>query len=139
MTFEEAKALLADMRAAKRRSNVIKARIADLESDYASIQSSLGGDGTHGGVMQSRVEQLALRVAAEREKHMAALEELFTLEDRLSDAIDTLDFDEREVILSCYFDGNPNWKVGEAIGCSPETVKRRKRRAIHKISQILQS
>lgn len=137
MTFEQAKTLLTDMRAAKRRANAIKARIADLESDYASIQSSLGGDGTYGGTVQSRVEQLALRVAEERERHMAALEAYFALEDRLAASIDTLDPMERDVIIGCYMDGRRNWEVGEEVGYSVETIKRYKRRAIKKMSPIL--
>lgn len=38
MTFNEAKTILSNMRAAKRRANAIKARIADIEGDYASIR-----------------------------------------------------------------------------------------------------
>lgn len=139
MTFEEAKKLLADLRAAKRRANAIKSRIADIEGDYASIQSSLGGDGTHGGITQSRVEQLALRVQEEREKHMLALEAYFALEDKLSDALDTLEPIERDIIIGCYMDGKYNWQIGEIQHCSVETIKRHKRKAIIKISKFLQS
>lgn len=137
MTFEQAKNLLADMRAAKRRANAIKSRIADIESDYASIQSSLSGDGFHGGITQSRVEQLALRMQEEHEKHIRALEAYFALEDKLADALDTLDPIERDVIVGCYMDGKPNWQVAQDVGYSVETVKRRKRRATKKIAQLL--
>ncbi len=137
MTFEEAKKLLSDMRAAKRRANAIKARIADIESDYASIQSSLGGDGTHGGITQSRVEQLALRVQEEREEHIRALETYFALEDKLSDALDTLEPIERDIIIGCYMDGKCNWQVGELVGLEERTVRRHKRKALQKIADML--
>lgn len=135
MTYEEARDLLSDMRAAKRRANAIKARIADIESDAESIQSALNNSGVSGGAMRSRVEELALKIETEREKHMAALEAYFALEDKLAEVIDTLEPIERDVILGCYLDGKPNWKVGDDIGYSPETVKRRKRSAIEKIAQ----
>lgn len=137
MTFEEAKSLLQDMRAAKRRANALKARIAHLESDSDSIRSSLGGDGTHGGITQSRVEQLALRIEAEREKHMAALEAYFELEDKLAEAIDTLDPTEKEVIVSFYMDGNRNWEVGQIVGYDLRTIIRKKNSAIKKIADKL--
>ncbi|MCM1237741.1 MAG: hypothetical protein NC489_47365 [Ruminococcus flavefaciens] len=138
MTFEEAKSLLSDMRAAKRRANAIKARIADLESDYASIQSALKGNGMpSGNTVGSRVEELALRVETEREKHMAALEKYFALEDKLASAIDMLEPMEREVILAFYLDGKPNWKVGESVGLEERTVRRRKRKAIQKIAEYM--
>ncbi|MDE6397856.1 MAG: hypothetical protein K2L51_00890 [Clostridiales bacterium] len=137
MTFEEAKKLLTDLRAAKRRANAIKARIADLESDYDSIQSSLGGDGTHSSMPASRVEQGALRVQEEREKHILALETYFSIEDKLADALDTLEPIERDIIVGCYMDGKYNWQVGESVGYSIESVKIFKRRAIKKIANSL--
>ncbi len=54
MTYEEARSLLSDMRAAKRRANAIKARIADIESDAESINSALNNSGVSGGIMHSR-------------------------------------------------------------------------------------
>lgn len=137
MTYEEAKKLLADLRAAKRRANAIKERIADLESDYASIQSSLGGDGTHGGITQSRVEQLAIRVQEEREKHMLALETYFALEDKLSDALDTLEPIERDIIIGCYMDGKCNWQVAQDVGYDIRTIIRKKKSALKKISDSI--
>ena len=138
MTFEEARNLLAQMRAAKRRANLLKARISDLESDAESIRSALGGEGMPTGVaIRSRVEELAIRIETEREKHMAALEEYFAVEDKLSFAIDTLTPDEKEIILMFYLDGKRNWQVAETVHYSIETVKRHKRRAIRKISQLL--
>lgn len=138
MTFEEAKKLLSDLRAAKRRANAIKARIADLESDATSIQSALSGNGmTSGDTMRSRVEELAIKVESEREKHMLALEAYFAIEDKLADALDTLEPIERDIIIGCYMDGKYNWQVGESIGYSVESVKIYKRRAIRKIADNL--
>lgn len=137
MTYEEARNLLADMRAAKRRANAIKARIADIESDAQSISSALNNSGVSGGIMRSRVEDLALKVETEREKHMAALEAYFALEDKLAAAIDTLEPLEKEIILAFYLDGKPNWKVGEAVGLEERTVRRYKRKATQKIADIL--
>ena len=138
MTFIEAKEMLSDMRAAKRRANAIKARIADLESDAESIQSALSGNGIPtGNAMTSRVEELALRIETEREKHIAALETYFAIEDKLAAAIDTLDPLEREVILAFYLDGKPNWRVGEIIGLEERSVRRYKRKAIQKIADNL--
>ena len=125
MTFIEARDLLSDMRAAKRRANAIKARIADLESDAESIQSALSGNGIPtGNAMTSRVEELALRIETEREKHIAALETYFAIEDKLAAARDTLGPLEREVILAFYLDGKPNWMVGEIIGLEERSVRR---------------
>lgn len=137
MTYQEARELLSDMRAAKRRANAIKARIADIESDAESIQSALNNSGVSGGAMRSRVEELALKVETEREKHMAALEEYFALEDKLAAAIDTLDPMEKEVILGCYMEGKANWKVGEMVGLEERTVRRYKSRATQKIAEML--
>lgn len=135
MTFEEAKSLLQDMRAAKRRANAIKARIADLESDAESIQSALSGNGIPtGNAMTSRVEELALRIETEREKHIAALETYFAIEDKLAAAIDTLDPLEREVILAFYLDGKSLWRIAELTNYSRETVCRKKNVAIRKIA-----
>lgn len=139
MTFEEAKSLLMDMRAAKRRANAIKARIADLESDAESISSALSGGMPSGNAMKSRVEELALRIESEREKHIAALEAYFRIEDKLSAAVDMLDPLEKDIIIGCYMEGKTNWKVGEAVGYSMETVKRKKRSAIKKIASQLSS
>lgn len=137
MTFEVAKKLLADLRAAKRRANAIKARMADIESDYASIQSSLGGDGFHGGITQSRVEQLALRVQEEREEHIRALETYFALEDKLSDALDTLEPIERDIIIGCYMDGKCNWQVAQDVGYEKRNVQYIKVRAIKKLADSI--
>lgn len=138
MTFDETKNLLLDLRAAKRRANAIKARIADLESDYESIQSALGGDGLpHGTSVSSRVEKLAIRVAAERERHMAALEAYFAIEDRLAFALETLSPLEQDIIVGCYMDGKCNWKVGRDVGLEERSIRRYKSKAIHKISEML--
>ncbi len=137
MTYEEARSLLSDMRAAKRRANAIKARIADIESDAESINSALNNSGVSGGIMRSRVEELAVKIETEREKHIVALEKFFELEDKLSAAIDTLEPIEKEIILAFYLDGKPNWKVGEIVGFEERTVKRYKSKAIKKISDIL--
>ncbi len=137
MTYEEARNLLADMRAAKRRANAIKARIADIESDAQSISSALNNSGVSGGAMRSRVEELALRIETEREKHMAALEAYFVLEDKLAIAIDTLEPIEKEVILAFYLDGKSLWKIAELTNYSKETVCRKKSYAIHKIADLL--
>lgn len=137
MTFEEAKKLLADLRVAKRRANAIKSRIADIEGDYASIQSSLGGDGTHGGITQSRVEQLAIRVQEEREKHMLALESYFAIEDKLASALDTLEPIERDIIIGCCMDGKYNWQVAQDVGYEKRNVQYIKVRAIKKLADSI--
>lgn len=135
MTVEEAKSLLMDMRAAKRRANAIKARIADLESDADSISSALNNSGIVGGEMRSRVEQLAIKVETEREKHVAALEAYFALEDKLAAAIDTLEPTEKEIIIGCYMDGKCNWQVAQEVGYERRNVQYIKSRAIKKISE----
>ena len=138
MTFEEARNLLAQMRAAKRRANMLKARIADLESDAESIRSALGGEGfPTGSSIRSRVEELAIRIETEREKHMAALEKYFAIEDKLSSAIDTLTDDEKEIILMFYLDGRRNWQIGNCVGYEIRNVQYIKKRAIEKIAQKL--
>lgn len=138
MTFEEARNLLAQMRAAKRRANLLKARIADLESDAESIRSALGGEGfPTGSSIRSRVEELAIRIEAEREKHMAALEEYFAVEDKLVGAINTLEPRERDIIESCYIDGKYNWQVAQDLYLGLRSVERKKAVAIKKISKIL--
>lgn len=135
MTYLEVRNLLADMRAAKRRANAIKARIADIESDAESINSALSNSGVSGGAMRSRVEELAIKIESEREKHIAALETYFALEDKLSEALDTLDPIERDVIIGCYLDGKTNWKVAQELGYEERTIRRKKNRAIEKISK----
>lgn len=134
MTYEEARQLLSDMRAAKRRANAIKARIADIESDAESIQSALNNSGVSGGVMRSRVEELAVKIETEREKHMQALEAYFALEDKLAAAIDTLEPMEKEVIIGCYLDGKYNWQIAQVVGYTDRNVKYIKQRAIKKIA-----
>lgn len=135
MTFEEAKALLLDMRAAKRRANAIKRRVAELESDYDSIQSALSGDGLpHGSAIVSRTEQLALRVASEREKHLQALEAYFAIEDKLAAAIESLSPTEQEIIICCYQEGKYNWQVAQEMGYTERNIRYIKRAAINKIA-----
>lgn len=135
MTYLEVRSLLADMRAAKRRANAIKARIADIESDAESINSALNNSSVSGGAMRSRVEELAIKIESEREKHIAALETYFALEDKLSAALDFLDPIERDVIIGCYLDGKTNWKVAQELGYEERTIRRKKNRAIEKISK----
>lgn len=137
MTFEETRALLLDLRAAKRRANAIKARLSDLESDAESINSALNGGMPSGNIMRSRVEELALRIESEREKHIAALEAYFLIEDQLSEALETLDPIERDVIIGCYMDGKSNWKVAQSIGYEERTIRRKKSKAIQKIASKL--
>lgn len=138
MTYEEAKSLLADMRAAKRWANTLKARIADLESDYACIRSSLSGDGLpHGNMKESRVEQMAIRVAAEREKHIAALEVYFALEDKLAVAIEMLDPIEQEIILGYYLDGKSNWRLARDLNYDERTIRRKKNKAIQILMDLV--
>lgn len=137
MTFEETRDLLIDLRAAKRRANAIKRRIADLESDRASIQSALAGGMPHGNEFYSRVESLAVRIETERERHMAALQAYFDIEDKLAAAVESLEPTEREIILGCYLDGKPIWKVADEVGYSERNVKYIKNRAINKISKII--
>ena len=138
MTFEEAKALLLDMRAAKRRANAIKRRVAELESDYDSIQSALSGDGLpHGSAIVSRTEQLALRVASEREKHLLALEAYFAIEDMLAAAIESLSPTEQEIIICCYQEGKYNWQVAQELYLGLRTVERKKNEIINKVAELL--
>jgi len=137
VTFEEAKDLLLDMRAAKRRANAIKKRIADLETDRDSIQSALTGGMPHGNEFYSRVESLAIRIETEREKHIQALEAYFALEDKLAEAVQMLDPIEQDVIIGCYMDGKCNWQVAQELYLGLRTVERKKVLAVKKISQIL--
>lgn len=137
MTYLEVRNLLSDMRAAKRRAHSIKARIADLESDAESINSALNNSGVSGGSMRSRVEELAIKIESEREKHISALETYFALEDKLSAALDSLDPIERDVIIGCYMDGKTNWKVAQDVGYEKRNLQYIKSRAIKKISEKL--
>lgn len=136
MTYQEVRSLLADMRAAKRRANAIKARIADIESDAESINSALSNSGVSGGAMRSRVEELAIKIESEREKHIAALETYFALEDKLSAAVDSLSEIEKEIILAYYFDGKSNTQIAYATNYSIETVCRKKSSATRKITRF---
>ncbi len=137
MTYEEARDLLSDMRAAKRRAQAIKARIADLEDDAVNINSSLGGDITHGGISQSRVEQLVIRIESEREKYITVLEAYFKRKDILMAAIDMLEPMEKEIILAFYMDNKPLWKIAKLVNYSIETVCRKKNSGIRKIADFL--
>lgn len=134
MTFEETRDLLIDLRAAKRRANAIKRRIADLESDRASIQSALAGRMPHGNEFYSRVESLALRIETERERHMAALQAYFDIEDKLAAAVALLDPIEQDIIIGCYMDGKQNWKVADEVGYDVRHLIRKKNKAIRDIS-----
>ena len=134
MTFEETRDLLIDLRAAKRRANAIKRRIADLESDRASIQSALAGGMPHGNEFYSRVESLAVRIETERERHMAALQAYFDIEDRLAAAVALLDPIEQDIIIGCYMDGKQNWKVADEVGYDVRHLIRKKNKAIWDIS-----
>lgn len=137
MTYEEARSLLSDMRAAKRRANAIKARIADIESDAESINSALNNSGVSGGIMRSRVEELAVKIETEREKHIAALEKFFELEDKLAAAIDSLEPIERDVIVGCYLDGKMDWQVWNNIGYEKRNFYYIKKRSIENIAKKL--
>lgn len=134
MTFEDTRDLLIDLRAAKRRANAIKRRIADLESDRASIQSALAGGMPHGNEFYSRVESLALRIETERERHMAALQAYFDIEDKLAAAVALLDPIEQDIIIGCYMDGKQNWKVADEVGYDVRHLIRKKNKAIRDIS-----
>lgn len=134
MTFEETRDLLIDLRAAKRRANAIKRRIADLESDRASIQSALAGGMPHGNEFYSRVESLAVRIETERERHMAALQAYFDIEDKLAAAVALLDPIEQDIIIGCYMDGKQNWKVADEVGYDVRHLIRKKNKAIRDIS-----
>ena len=134
MTFEETRDLLIDLRAAKRRANAIKRRIADLESDRASIQSALAGGMPHGNEFYSRVESLALRIETERERHMEALQAYFDIEDKLAAAVALLDPIEQDIIIGCYMDGKQNWKVADEVGYDVRHLIRKKNKAIRDIS-----
>lgn len=134
MTFEETRDLLIDLRAAKRRANAIKRRIADLESDRASIQSALAGGMPHGNEFYSRVESLAMRIETERERHMAALQAYFDIEDKLAAAVALLDPIEQDIIIGCYMDGKQNWKVADEVGYDVRHLIRKKNKAIRDIS-----
>ena len=134
MTFEETRDLLIDLRAAKRRANAIKRRIADLESDRASIQSALAGGMPHGNEFYSRVESLALRIETERERHMEALQAYFDIEDKLAAAVALLDPIEQDIIIGCYMDGKQNWKVADEVGYDVRHLIGKKNKAIRDIS-----
>lgn len=134
MTFEETRDLLIDLRAAKRRANAIKRRIADLESDRASIQSALAGGMPHGNEFYSRVESLAIKIETERERHMAALQAYFDIEDKLAAAVALLDPIEQDIIIGCYMDGKQNWKVADEVGYDVRHLIRKKNKAIRDIS-----
>lgn len=134
MTFEETRDLLIDLRAAKRRANAIKRRIADLESDRSSIQSALAGGMPHGNEFYSRVESLAVRIETERERHMEALQAYFDIEDKLAAAVALLEPIEQDIIIGCYMDGKQNWKVADEVGYDVRHLIRKKNKAIRDIS-----
>ena len=137
MTFEETKQLLRMLWSRRKQVDAIQERIDLFRKDYGSIQSMLGGDVVSGGVLTSKVETLALRVLSEQEKYMKALERYFEIEDKLKDAIDELTGEEQEIIIESYMQGYPDWRIGQTLNYSVETIKRRRKGAIYKISKKL--
>lgn len=137
MTFEETKQLLRTLWSRRKQVDAIQERIDLFRKDYGSIQSMLGGDVVSGGVFTSKVETLALRVLAEQDKYMKALERYFEIEDKLKDAIDELTGEEQEIIIESYMQGYPDWKIGQNVGYCREQVNRIKVKAIRKLSRKL--
>lgn len=144
MTFEEAKDLLMDMRAAKRRAGAIKARLNELESDYSALipltakYGAQSGNSHSSGNSLSTVAIAVERLETERIKFSTALEKVFRMEDELTAAINTLPPIEQDIIIGYYLDGKEHWKLANECGYSIETIKRKKNGGIRKISERLQ-
>ncbi len=122
MTFEEAKELLKNLRKQKKKIDVLKLRYEHCLSDASILSDNVA------------VTERAEKASEEFEKSFL---EYMAIEDRIAAALDSLTDEEKVIIIDIYMNGIPEWQAAQKLYYSRETIARRKRTAIEKISQGL--
>ncbi len=118
-------------------STALRKRIEESRSDYGALSSALANPGIpHGSDISCPQERLVDKVLAKQEEFAKALDELFALEDMLSEAINTLTADEQYIIIEAYMSGKPDWKIGAEMGYSDRAIRYKRKTAIEKISKV---
>ena len=133
MTYEEAVKLLMQLRCKRAIVNRLRARIEEVRQDYSAIASGLSGIGSKNADCMTKAEMLVDKVLEVQKRYETALNEFLELESRLYDNFYDLNEEERYVVLESYMSGKPAWKIGNELGYSERTIKRRRVNAIKKI------
>ena len=139
MTLKEIRGKLENWKGLIREARRINAELKELETFEVSVSSSIVGKGRGKGSKSSPAEAFVLRLEAKREQLMRKLEQVWKVEDEMAAALDTLTYEEREVIVGAYMNCKTVYKLAEEMGYSIETINRRKLKAIKKILRILKS
>ncbi len=140
MTFTDTEEMLKSLRALGARVARHRHRIKNINEDFACINSALGGDGTPHAPSYSgnpKMENLINKLHKEEQEHLKALDELFAMEDKLSQAINTLSPEEQDVIIGMYMDRFSVNKLVRTLYMGQKTIYRRRNSAIKKISEKL--
>lgn len=135
MQTEEARELLKQVKAARRRALAIKQSLLELESDIAALSSPLGRVSIRSQPQNSVVENAYFRVEKRREDFAEALIRVYELEDKLQQAISKLTPIEQEIITGFYMKDKTNYQLARGIGYSVRSIKYIKAGAIEKIAK----
>ncbi len=136
MTSEEVKQLIESARSIERERDRIKQYIDEKRGELVSVKSPLGGSVT---VMSSEQLSVPERVYFRLEElYVQYSEVLQRLTDKLREienAISVLDPLEQEIVRA-WIDGKTEEQIGEIVGYSYKTIRRKKKKILIKLSNL---
>lgn len=139
MTYQEVVDLLRLLRNKKCLVQNLRKRIEELRADYTTVSSSLSNIGMpHSETSQSygKTDKLVDKVLVMEKRFEVALSEFLDLETKLYDNFYDLNEEEQYIILESYMSGKPAWKLGNELGYSEITIKRKRGKILKKICKV---
>ena len=138
MTFDETKRLLSDYVHKEKLTLRLMAEIADIKGSYGALPSVLGNIGRIRGSGDNTAIDRLIEWAASKEKALnKAIDEFFSLQDRLTVAINQLAEVEQNVLIGFYMQNQTNYRLAMELNYSERSIKYIKNRAIHNLSKLL--
>ena len=139
MTYQEVVDLLRLLRNKKCLVQNLRKRIEELRADYTTVSSSLSNIGMpHSETSQSygKTDKLVDKVLVMEKRFEVALSEFLELETKLYDNFYDLTEEEQYIVLESYMSGKPAWKIGNELGYSEITIKRKRGKILKKICKV---
>lgn len=134
MTIEEVEHMIKSARSVQRQVVCLQNRIEEVRMLFGSVRSPTIGAPVQGGEKITQQEYVYYKLEELYKRYGNALDSLCDMQRQLDSALKSLDPIERE-ILSGVIDGKTYAQIGDMVGYSDSTIKRKKRVALKKIAE----
>ena len=120
-----------DLRALKKSSHAIK-RLIELQGIHFKRVKALQSISTveESDAILEKEKELTLSICLKSE-----IEKSQKIEEKYLKEINKLDESDKAMVLDCFFNGMPYWKLGMEYGFSPEGARKHMEAIVKKIAQ----